>query len=46
MLACPPVPGIGEDFWGRPRTGQTTFPGPFGSVFGETKKLIADPRVK
>ena len=46
MLACPPVPGIGEDFWGRPRTGQTTFPGPFGSVFGEANKLIADPRVE
>ena len=36
---CPPVPGITHDLFGRPRDGQTTCAGPFGTPQGNDVKL-------
>ena len=44
LPACPRIPGLEEDFWGRPREGSTTVPGPFREFGGTSGTLIIDPK--
>lgn len=39
-ISCPPVPGVTHDFWGEPRKGPQTPPGPFGESPVQPKKVF------